>query len=232
VTCISRIGKHTIAAAIPAALSLFGVAANAQTTVFDSTNGFNSSLTGPIIAMYEPGYGQSFSTGATESTLTSVTLGLYRGNQTGSSINVLLFSDSGTKPGTLLDTVGSISEALLTTTPTLYKFAPGSTVTLAANTRYWVMLTGGTTQHNGNYGALQADNPDLTGLESSQEYQEVTSRGHLVVFKNTTLGMAPVMKISVDPFDPVTPEPGSVALLAGLAVSGGAVLRRRHKNRE
>ena len=231
-TYISRIGKRTIAASVPAALFLFGVAANAQTTVFDSTNGFSSSSSGPIIGMFQPAFGESFSTGATVSTLTTVTLGLYRGDQTGGTVHVLLYSDSGTAPGTQLDTIGSFSEAALTNTPTLYDFSPISTVTLAANTRYLVMLSGGTTQVSGHYGALQAYSTDASGVDVSQEFHEITFGGTAHILSNSAFGNTGVMRVTVSPFDPVTPEPGSVALLAGLAVSGGAVLRRRRKNRE
>ena len=231
VNCISRIVKRSYVATIPAAMMLLGVAANAQTTVFDSTNGFSSSSSGPIIGMYQPGYGQSFSTGATGSTLTTVTLGLYRGDQTGGTVHVLLYSDSSTRPGTQLDTIGSFSEASLTNTPTLYDFSPASTVTLAAHTRYWVMLSGGTTQVNGHYGALQAYSPDASGVDVSQEFHEVTFGGSAHVLSNSAFNNTGVMKVTVSPFDPVTPEPGSVALLSGLLVSGGVFVRKRRKLR-
>ena len=116
---------------------LAGVA-NANTIIYDnldSTYGGYDSLTG-----WGPPLFDSFAAGSTDTTLLEVQLKL-RGSPSPGSLSVALYSDSNRSPGKLLCTIGSLSDKALPSTWSVLDFWLTSPYPLAADTRYWVVLT-------------------------------------------------------------------------------------------
>jgi hypothetical protein len=128
------------AIAFLACLFFLAGVANATTIIYDnldSTYGGYDTLTG-----WGPPLFDSFSAGSTDSTLLEVQLKL-RGSSSSSSssgsLSVALYSDSNTSPGKLLCTIGTLSDKALPSTWSVVDFA--LSYPLAADTRYWVVLT-------------------------------------------------------------------------------------------
>ena len=84
----------------------------------------------------------SFSTGAGDGfKLTNVKLLLGKQGIAGST-SIGLYADSGsTEPGSLLATLGTVSDTALGLTPSVWDVTPASEVLLSASTRYWIGLT-------------------------------------------------------------------------------------------
>ena len=80
----------------------------------------------------------SFSTGSTAFDLNSLTVALSGTASTGTTTAYLL-SDSSTTPGSVLEEIGSISEAGLSTAPGFYNLS--TSYVLSPDTRYWIELT-------------------------------------------------------------------------------------------
>jgi hypothetical protein len=100
---------------------------------FSNANGANPFWLGP--------QGDSFSTGSAPFLLGTVQL-LLSGDGTSGTITVDLLSDNNTSPGSVLDTIGTMSTDVLTTTPTVFAFTPPPGIVLSPNTRYWIQATG------------------------------------------------------------------------------------------
>jgi hypothetical protein len=116
---------------------LAGVA-NANPIIYDnldSTYGGYDSLTG-----WGPPLFDSFSAGSTDTSLMEVQLKL-RGSPSPGSLSVALYSDSNRSPGKLLCTIGTLSDKALPSTWSVLDFWLTSPYQLAADTRYWVVLT-------------------------------------------------------------------------------------------
>jgi hypothetical protein len=80
----------------------------------------------------------SFSTGSSAFDLTSLTVAL-TGTPSGGTTTAFLLSDSATTPGSILEEIGSISEAGLSGAPGFY--ALSTSYVLSPDTRYWIELT-------------------------------------------------------------------------------------------
>jgi len=107
----------------------------------------------------------SFSTGASAVSLTDV--GLYIAASTpgdGGSFTVELLSDNSKSPGAVLATIATVLDSSLTTTLTPMDYALSSPEALAANTRYWIELTGTTTSAEWSFTATN------TGTNVANEY--------------------------------------------------------------
>ena len=92
------------------------------------------------VAEYGPLFYDSFSTGADGFNLTSVELLVAAAGTPTGSFSVGLYSDASTSPGSLLTTLGTVSDNVLTSTPSVETFNLTSPYSLAAGTRYWVGL--------------------------------------------------------------------------------------------
>ncbi len=83
-----------------------------------------------------------FETGGTAVDLQDVIFSLEASTGTG-TLTASIFTNSGNAPSTLVGTIGTISHSSLSVGSFSQKtVTPGSTILLAANTQYWVELTG------------------------------------------------------------------------------------------
>jgi len=160
--------------------------------------------------------GASFLTGASASTLSSVSVFLYdpSGATTG-SFSISLFSNSGSNtPGTLLETLATPSDSILPGAGTFGAFTySGLSYVLAANTEYWIELSGANS-HLGWEGTS-----DTSGIGVSGQYFYDNGGS----FSNSQTGPQQ-MTINTSAFAAV-PEP-SALFLCGL-LGGVAFFHRR-----
>jgi hypothetical protein len=193
--------------------------------------------------------GDSFSTGASPTSLTDVVLAL-QGVHDSDSFAVSLYSDNHTvcAPGptctggplTLLDTIASVSDNSIPTTLTDVNFALTTPYALAANTRYWIIASS-----TSNSGTLWSYTEDLSGTGVAGEFNiDYLSVPPPIPIPNTndystypdcangTLG--PSGEDSCTPFQMeviTTPEPGTLGLgFAGLGLAGLVGWLRGRKN--
>ncbi len=200
--------------------------------VFDNLNSVTSPGVPPSNPNPDPLSGDgpqyaSFSTGDASSglTLSDVKLLLSHNNGTPDSFTVSLVSDNGSNsPGTLIATLGNFSDGTLNSSPTVYDVS-GLSVALAANTRYWIEVSGSASNLSWSFAN------DDTGVGILSEYSAYYSTGYttgtFVVTANTDLSAGGPYQMQVT----TVPEPGmfSLALSAlGLGVIGMA---RRRLNR-
>lgn len=164
----------------------------------------------------------SFSTSAAPTLLTNVKLLLSRVDPAAGSSTVALFSDSSTSPGTQLTTIGSISDATLTSTPTAIDVALVTPYALAGNTRYWI----GVSTTNGAVAKWSFAGSDA-GVGTAGEYYANTYLGTLAVYSNTDGPYQMSVQVSS------VPEIDPSGLSAALAIVTGAVglLERRRLKR-
>ena len=203
-------------AALLFALALGGASAQA-TVIFDSLDGTTSggfytiapggSTGGPL--------GASFLTGASASTFNSVSVFLINpsGATTG-SFSISLFSNSGSNsPGTLLETLASPSDSILSSGEKSFTYS-GLSYMLAANTEYWIELSGA----NSTLGWLGTSN--TTGIGVSGQYFYVNGG----TFPNSSIGP---QQMTVDTTSIASaPEP-SMFFLFGVSSLGAAVYAYR-----
>jgi hypothetical protein len=132
-----------------AGVLLFACVANADSSPF---NNLSASSDGADTVVLAAPLGDSFSTGANPFNLTSVTVELETGSlqalvpdaissPDGSVTMTLLSNAAGTAPGTVLDTIGTLSDSSVTSTLADYTFTLSSPYTLAPDTTYWIELT-------------------------------------------------------------------------------------------
>ena len=153
----------------------------------------------------------SFTTGAEDQLLNFVTLKI--GSFSTGTAHAVIQSDNSGSRGALLYDLGTIDSD---TTPFSFEFladfaAPANSL-LAANTTYWVALTGNVFWWNAN-------SPNQTGLPG----WSIQDNGLTVAFGGTS-----PFQFSVDSSDLVSvPEPATAGLLA--LTSAGLLLRRRSR---
>jgi hypothetical protein len=152
----------------------------------------------------------SFSTGATDVSLTDVQLLIGADNPSdGGSFTVDLLSDSSTSPGSVLDTIGTINDSSLTTSLGLVDVALTTPYALTADTRYWIELSGDPTSA---FWAFTASN---TGTGVAGEYNYYAG----LVKANDTFTPYQ-MQVNV------SPEPASWTLMIVFGIASGLRLRR------
>jgi hypothetical protein len=160
----------------------------------------------------------SFSTGSgTGVLLTDIQLLLSTTGAPVGSTSIGIYNSDGSAsppiPGSLLATIGTVSDASLGGTASVWSVSLGSPLSLAAGTRYWVGLS---TSNNANAQWSYASSSAGTGVAG--EYLS-NNTGTF-----STVGNGPYqMTVSVA----AVPEPSlTVMALVGLACSGVAIRRR------
>ena len=138
----------------------FAAPANAAAISFDNLNA--TSVDADSIATFGP-IAASFSTDGFGTTLLQVSLKL-SGTADAGSVDVQLLSDSSTSPGSLLSTIGTLNDSLLSSTLLNYTLTLATPFNLAANTRYWIKLIS-----NGS-SANWAWSQDISGPGVAGEY--------------------------------------------------------------
>jgi hypothetical protein len=168
----------------------------------------------------------SFSTGGSSSTLTDVILSL-EGVSTTGSLSVSIYSDSSNAPGSNLVTLGTIQDSALSTSSFTQQTVNGGNFALAANTTYFIVLSGSTA------GSFDADWEKASGGSGTgvtgQEWGTTSNSGTTWSMHGISVDLPPyVMQVDASSG---TPEPGTVyGVLGGLFVLGGVRRRAQRKS--
>ena len=157
----------------------------------------------------------SFSVGSGAFNLEDVKVKLSGDPAFGGSIEIGLFDDNATTPGSQLLTVGTLSDTLLSSTPADFDFPLLSPFVLDANTRYWLGITAG----SDGTSAQWAWSLDQFALGVAGEFFANQSG----VFDNIN-GPYQMQLSGTIPTSPI-PEPSTLALLGAAAALAAA--RRR-----
>ena len=159
----------------------------------------------------------SFSTGTGSGILlTGVQLLLSKsGGSSGTTSIGIYNNDAGTSPpspGSLFATIGTVTDSSLSGTASVWNVSLGSSLSLAASTRYWVGLS---TNNNASTQWWYAASGTGTGVANE-------------FFSNSTGNYANAGDRPYQMLVTVVPEPSLYAMaLAGLAFGGSVVFRRR-----
>jgi hypothetical protein len=111
--------------------------AAAQVVLFDTINSASPSWSSAMSPTSPVGF--SFSTDGSSSVIVDVGVYVKRGSSPTGTLSVSLWSDAGLKPGSKLYEVGSSAESALTLTGSTLDFPVSLSV--ASNTRYWIVFT-------------------------------------------------------------------------------------------
>jgi len=186
--------------------------AQAQTIIVDNTA---ATVSGSDVIDSNTWQANSFTMDGTSRSLQSVTLSLDNGNAVGGNFQVQLWNSGGSQPGTLLATLSGNSDPLTANT---YSYTPSSTVTLSANTKYWVVAEGSTT--SGTY---------IWNYTTSSASTGVGTLGGWSITHDA--GNSWNAEINADPFmlnvtAGAVPEPSSYAAVFGILALGFGVASR------
>ena len=162
----------------------------------------------------------SFSTGSSSFDFQSLTVILSGTTSTGTTTAYLL-SDSSTSPGSILETIGTISESGISSAPGLFTLS--TDYLLSPDTRYWIELTSddGPDDDSANWQWTL----DTSGTGVSGEYiAQFQGSGDWVVLPN---GNGPYQMEVSDTNGANVPEPGTLWLAAaGMAALALMASRR------
>jgi len=161
----------------------------------------------------------SFSTGSVAEALTGLIVGLAPVTPPADPIVATLFVDNGSTPGGSIQItggqqIGTLDDTLVTSSTTDYAINLSLNPILAANTRYWIALSG-----IGTVGWLRSTSSSGTGVTN-----ELSDVGGLPVTANTSTFP---FQMQIQATAPAAPEPSSLGSLAGLVALGLIRLRRK-----
>jgi hypothetical protein len=205
-------------------LALLALAGSAgATTIFDTLSGGSLGNRNPTTGFV---YGQSFTSGASSTTLSDVAFLLNNLGGAQSTFSVNLYSNSGNAPGSLLTTLATVNDSTVTSGSfNVYHYT--TSYTLAANTRYWIELFGATTQV---YWSLTSASIAQTAGGTGFVGEYTDDNGSVTQDDPAFTRIAFQMQVNTTALSS-TPEPASILLsltgLALVALRGGRAIRRR-----
>jgi PEP-CTERM motif len=196
----------------------FTCAASASTIIYNNLSSSNQGVD-YVYPTWGP-LADSFSTPASGFSLGDVQV-LLQGTPSPGSTTVSLFSDSSTSPGTLLTTIGTLSDNSLTAALSVFDFPLGTPYALAGNTRYWIVLSGDTVNSTTAEWSWSLDQSAL-GV-AGEDFANYGYSGGWQVYGN----IGGPYQMELGSFT-AAPEPGTLLLL-GMALFGlvGSRFRRR-----
>jgi hypothetical protein len=200
--------RNFVLAAVASAVLSLGSAAQAG-ILYDNLS--QESLGSVFVATSQFGpLADSFSTGSTATYFQSVLLSLLADDpKDGESFTVSLRSDSDTSPGAALASA-TFNDSILTTSLKNYTFPTSGSILLAANTRYWIEVSG-----TANSSARWSRSSNSSGTGVAGEYNFLNGKAN--------------SNSSVQPFQMqvnTIPEPGTLTLGA-IGTPVLAIARRR-----
>jgi hypothetical protein len=199
--------------------AFFSLAHASPVTVFDSLPGDNY-YTGYTISNlpYYTSAAASFST-LNGFTLDNVEVTLLASNPNdGGMLNVGVYADSSTSPGALLDSLGTIEDSSLTTSPAEYAI-PVTPFPLATG-RYWIVISS-----SDSSSAAWSMTDIVTGAGVSSEYFGDPFDGY--VLNSNTGYPAPFNQVAFEmQVDGIAPEPSTI-LFGAIGLAMLAAYRRR-----
>lgn len=173
---------------------VFVAPASADVIRFNNLNA--TTIDADSLATYGP-IADSFSTAEYAATLNQVSFKLSGAPDSG-SVTVRLLSNLSNSPGSVLTTIGTLSDSLLSSTLSNYTVTLATPFSLAANSRYWIQLAS-----NGS-SANWAWSLDISGTGVAGEY---IANGN-GVFANASEGPYQMQILTS------APEPSSFGILS------------------
>lgn len=165
---------------------------------------------------------QAFTTGGTAMNLSAINLAFNYNGDFSSGFSLAVYSNNSGAPGTLLETLSGASEPNTTAN---YSYTSGTSTLLSANTTYWWVATV-TPSGTPSFNILLTASPSGTngnGWSIGNAYTAVQSD---TTFSSFSAVGGRSFQFSVETTSAI-PEPSTYAALAGAAVLGLAVYRRR-----
>jgi hypothetical protein len=206
-----KISNRFAAPILLAGLLCTTAALHAEVVLYDDTAG--SAVGGEGIGGSFKELYNSFSSDATGGALTDLKLQLECTDDCTGTLDVSLYSDSSTSPGSLIAQLATVNDSDLATY-SLVDIPLTSNPTLAPNTRYWIVFSGSTND-------LWFFTDDISGVGVANEYQGDNVEGPL---SNKSSGPY-LMEVAEGAV--ATPEPAAWLLSLSAAGVFGLVRRRR-----
>ena len=169
-------------------------------------------------------WASEFETGGTAVDLQDVIFNLEASTGTG-TLTATIYTNSGNAPSTLVGTIGTISHSSLSVDSFSEKTVkPGTTILLAANTQYWIELTG-TSPSTAD--ALWEIGTTDAGTGVSTEFHDRITSGSVDTTdaNNVSTNTIPEMEVDVSS---TLPEPATFGVV-GLSLAGLGFLRLRSR---
>jgi hypothetical protein len=183
------------------------------------------SQTGPLA--------QSFNSGADPIALSDIKLVLEDSTASdGGTITIELCSDTGSGPGSVVATLGTIADSMLSASAATYDVPIGTSPTLSANTTYWIELTSGAGSNAQWEGSLGATGTGVSGQQAYDQGAENSSFDFLMTLTGSLCFAAGTRILTLRGEVPVENlQPGNLAV----AVRAGRLapivwVGRRHVN--
>lgn len=168
---------------------------------------------------------QGFTVGGTNTTLTSVTLGLFDANSTNVRLQVFASGTAG-PTGTAL---GTSNQNVLGTTPTLQTFVFSPNLTLTNGSSYWIVAS--TEEIGGLFSWAFNDNGDFGTQQNTSGWSAVANQTRVSTNSGATWANSGSNRPAGFSIQAV-PEPSTYALAGiGMAAAGLMRWRRRQSSR-